>query len=423
MSFANYYLERKKFKVQISFHPNEKLNIIVVIPCFNEPDLILSLESLWKCIRPDSAVEVIVVINSSIDSPPEVHRQNLHTYKATRSWVGTHQDKDFKFYLIYQPDLPAKYAGAGLARKIGMDEAVDRFNKLNNDKGVIVSLDADTIVDSNFLTEIEKQFKKYPETNACSIYYEHPTEGNEFSPVIYKGIILYELFLRYFVYALRISHFPYAYHTIGSCFVVKALTYVKQGGMNKKKAGEDFYFLQKIIPLGNFFEINTTKVVPSPRPSNRVPFGTGPMIQKFINNNEKDISVYNFQAFLDLKEFLIRIDHLFKSDKQKYEGFIIHLPESIRYFLINNDFYNKLSEINQNCSTYQTFRKRFYYWFNAFKILKYLNFSHEDFYSKVSIIKSANELLRYKKFEKYISNDAGKLLEVYRKVIYPPPQQ
>src|SRR5213594_3575687 len=93
-------------------------------------------------------------------------------------------------------------------------------------------------------------------------------------PKVAEAIAAYELHLRYYVRALRYAGFPYAHHTIGSCMAVRADVYKKQGGMNKRQAGEDFYFLQKIIPLGHFTDLTETKVIPSSRPSDRVPFGT-----------------------------------------------------------------------------------------------------------------------------------------------------
>ena len=71
---------------------------------------------------------------------------------------------------------------------------------------------------------------------------------------------------------------PYSYHTIGSAFAVTAKAYARQGGMNRRKAGEDFYFINKLIKGENFGEITNTTVFPSPRTSNRVPFGTGKAI-------------------------------------------------------------------------------------------------------------------------------------------------
>ena len=312
-----------------------------------------------------------------------------------------------------------------------MDEAMHRFNYLNNENGIIVSFDADSTCEPDFFSEIENQFKKYPETNACSIYFEHPVEGSEFSPEIYKGIAQYELYLRYYIQGLRFSTFPYAYHTIGSCFAVKATIYAKQGGMNRKKAGEDFYFLQKIIPLGNFYEINSTKIIPSSRASDRVPFGTGAMIKKYIHNNPPDSAdktsdksekevyfTYNFQAFIDLKIFFTKIHKLYNIgiNKRNYEKFIADLPESIRQFLNKNNFYEVLIEVNNKTKTYKTFIKRFFHKFNAFKILKYMNFAHEKFYSKIPIVNAATNMLSLSELYSGLSYELNELLKIYRDI-------
>ena len=76
---------------------------------------------------------------------------------------------------------------------------------------------------------------------------------------------------------------------------------MRQGGMNKRQAGEDFYFLHKIIPLGHFGEINTTRVIPSPRPSDRVPFGTGRAVRDYLATHK--FETYPLEAFRDLKQF------------------------------------------------------------------------------------------------------------------------
>ena len=61
----------------------------------------------------------------------------------------------------------------------------------------------------------------------CTIYFEHPIEGDEYPPEVYDAIIQYELYLRYYLQALRYTGYPYATHTVGSCFAVKASVYAK----------------------------------------------------------------------------------------------------------------------------------------------------------------------------------------------------
>jgi len=81
--------------------------------------------------------------------------------------------------------------------------------------------------------------------------------------------------------------------------------------MNKRQAGEDFYFLQKIIPLGHFTDLTETKVIPSSRPSDRVPFGTGKAVRDFLRDRQS--WTYPLQSFLDLKQLFEQLPELFRA--------------------------------------------------------------------------------------------------------------
>ena len=80
--------------------------------------------------------------------------------------------------------------------------------------------------------------------------------------------------------------------------------YVAVRGMNRRRAGEDFYFLDKLAKIDKMGRINTTTLHPSPRPSRRVPFGTGKRIISFAEGKENDYSLYNPRSFMVLKEWL-----------------------------------------------------------------------------------------------------------------------
>src|SRR5690606_5551781 len=130
----------------------------------------------------------------------------------------------------------------GLARKIGMDEALRRLDRAGRLDGVIACFDADCTCDPNYLVEVERFFRENPKAPGCSIYFEHPLSGPA-EPGIYQAVARYELHLRYYIEALRHAGFPHAFHTIGSSMAARASAYLQQGGMNKRQAGEDFYFL------------------------------------------------------------------------------------------------------------------------------------------------------------------------------------
>src|SRR5688572_19895472 len=82
------YFERFGFwGRQIAESPVPGLSLVVVIPCFNEPDLIVSLESLRRSERPNVAHEVIVVVNSTTNVDVSVLEQNDRTLRETRAWI------------------------------------------------------------------------------------------------------------------------------------------------------------------------------------------------------------------------------------------------------------------------------------------------------------------------------------------------
>ncbi len=166
-----------------------------------------------------------------------------------------------------------------------------------------------------------------------NVYFEHPVSGTEFPENVYRGIIDYELHLRYINQFLRFAGFPFAYHTIGSCFGVRADIYAAQGGMNKRKAGEDFYFLHKIIPLGHFAELNTTRVIPSPRPSDRVPFGTGVAVGKYLSSNEAGTLTYAPECFLTLRLLLQQVKRLFRANTADIASMMKTLPKPLSDYL------------------------------------------------------------------------------------------
>jgi len=413
MCFADFYFERQKdFQVKIQSKLQQDLKFIAVIPCFNEFNLIETLNSIKNCEKIKSSIEVIIVINSAEDTQQEILDQNIKTFIEAKNWIAQHEDSSLRFFTLHEKDLPKKFAGAGLARKIGMDQAVARFNQLNKDNGVIVSIDADSKLKPNYFVELEKHFNKFPKTNAVTSYFEHPIEGNEFENDIYNAVVQYELYMRYYKLALDYTGFPYSYYTVGSCFAVNVNAYVKQGGMNKKQAGEDFYFLHKIFPLGNCSELNITCVYPSSRPSDRVPFGTGPMVKSIAESKNKEFLTYNFDAFIELKTFLSGIERLFRIED--LDQLLNELPKCISEFLVENEISNIIEEINSNSTNIKTFTKRFYNWFDAFRVLKFLNFAHENYYEKLELMNESETLIQLISDKLVNEKNYKNYLEIFR---------
>ena len=415
MGFADFYFDRqKRFKVKINETLIKQVQFIIVIPCYNEDKILHTLNTIWNCERPDSAVEIIVVINDSEADDERIKIQNRKTYYQVQHWIKSHSDAALRFFIFYEQNIASKLAGAGYARKLGMDEALYRFNQISQEKGIILSLDADAEVKPDYLVEVEKHFEKEPRTNVATIYFEHPLDGDTYTPEIYDAIAIYELYLRYYKRAFQWIHFPYAYYTVGSCFAVSAKAYAKQGGMNSKQAGEDFYFLHKIFPLGHSSEINTTCVYPSPRISKRVPFGTGPMVEQIIESGKSDLLTYDLRCFIDLKAFLQIIDQLYCISSEQLKELISRLPLPVKDFLTYRDVFSAVEEINRNCSELRTFKKRFFNWFNAFKVLKYLNATTEDYYPKTELLPEVEKLAKNLKLPIPKQKNHKSWLELFR---------
>jgi hypothetical protein len=411
MGFASDWLEKRAvFPEFITEAPHANTGIIVVVPAYNEPGIAVMLDSLLLCDKPACEVEVIIVVNAPSDAGSESLSNNEDCLKNIVSWKKHNPHCFFRLYSlnIVKPDF--RDWGVGLARKTGMDEAVRRFNRIGSPEGVIVNLDADCLVAKNYLVSINNELLINSQRSACSIYFEHQ-KGND--DRLNEYITWYELHLRYFLQAIKFAGFPFAFHTVGSSIAVKSISYVKAGGMNRRQAGEDFYFIQKLVPAGGYFAHNTTVVYPSARASSRVPFGTGATISRLTAEKSAELLSYNVQAFTDLHCLFRSVESFFLSDDQDIESGYYKLPVSIKSFIDVTEWNEKVTELKGNTSNLQSFIKRFFGWFNMFKIVKFLNLVHQNTFNKVSISKSAGELLILLGYN-YHSNDPAELLSFYR---------
>lgn len=415
MGFASDYLSRRTlFPEIINEVPDPETGLIAVIPAYNEPEIRTLLGSLAECAVPDCGIEIILVVNSPDNATPDSLQVNINTISEIETWKKAHPACFFRIYTIDASSLGIDGWNVGLARKTGMDEAVRRFERINNKEGAILSLDADCTVEKNYFSSLCNELYKRKERSGCSIYFEHPLSGEEFTESHYSAITLYELHLRYYFQGLTYSGFPYVHHTVGSSVAVKVLPYIKAGGMNRRMAGEDFYFIQKLVLGGGYFNFSGTTVYPSPRSSIRVPFGTGMAINKLIQNPCDDLMTYNVNAFEDLHTLfsLVRSDKMRLSDDQG--NLYNSLPDSVRLFICKEEWIRKISEIKGNTSGGKSFFKRFFAWFNMFMIVKYMNTIHRGYYEKRPVSKSASELLEMAG-DDYSLKDPSSLLDHYRR--------
>ncbi|RMF43069.1 MAG: hypothetical protein D6751_10925 [Deltaproteobacteria bacterium] len=270
----------------------------VVIPALNEAEqLPATLTSLAANPAPCLARWlVLVVVNRPGECPGdwvEGNRRTLDWLRRNRNllphlgWIDASRDG---------LALPGRFAGAGLARKIGFDLALDY---LAGKDSLLVSLDADTLVQPDYLPAIESHFAEDVPDGATLPFRHQPAQNHDCQ----QAIDHYELYLRHQLLGLKLAGSPYAYASIGSAFACRVRGYLAAGGLNRRKAGEDFYFLQQLAKTGGVRQLQGTCVHPSPRVSDRVPFGTGEKIERILRG-ERPLLFATVNAFDQLKQLL-----------------------------------------------------------------------------------------------------------------------
>ena len=387
MNFAESYYERYSVAPKIfDDNPRSDTGIIVVIPCYDDEFIFTTLQSLDSAQMPSCSVEVIVVVNSAEDTNIAIVEKNRSIYVSLCEKKSYYHNFRLLPYII--EGVPHKIAGVGNARTVGMDEAVWRFASIETPRGVIVSLDADCLVSEDYFAEIYSRFycsKDKP--NACTLQYKHNFDENLYSEQEIIACRKYEMYLRYFRLAQKVAGIPVCMHTIGSCLAVTAESYAKMGGMSRRQAGEDFYFLQKLAQQSPVATICKPIVFPSPSVSERVPFGTGRSVKKIIDTGS--CKVYNFSLFLLLKKFYSSFAGLFDDDS-------CEIPNEVIEFVGEQKFQILVEECRNNTSDRRSFVKRMFAKFDVFFMIRFLNsFGESSKYPVVEVEDAVIQLLKY----------------------------
>lgn len=354
--------------------------VIVVIPCFDEKwldvrEVLISL--LESASQIQQSVEVILVINHHINTTAEIKDKHASLAVEVQRFISKLDDAKLNIRLIEIEFESLKKAGVGYARKVGMDEAVRRYLSIGKLDGIIANVDADSPVSRNYFSALINAFEQL-HAQALSIAFEHSiVEGS--SEMQHKAIIQYELHLRYFINMQRRLKLPYAFQTFGSAFAVRVDEYIKEGGMVKRQAGEDFYFLHKYTRKHRLSELNDCAVFPSSRPSSRVPFGTGKAVQDMMDQGVLN-KTYHPACFDTLNSTEDLILDYFAHDTLNMDGLNPHFY----HYFISNQGLEVLRQFRKQSKNVVDFLTRFYSWFDAFKLMKYLH-AIEDVYPKVQV--------------------------------------
>lgn len=190
-----------------------------------------------------------------------------------------------------------KRKGVGWARK----ELFESILKEHDDHELVVSLDADTDFDEDYLEAVLQTMNRHPKHCAFSVPYFHPLSSNDAAN---RPMLRYECYMRhYLIHLLRMRN-PYAFTALGSAIVFPMWAYKRVGGITPLQGGEDFYLLQKFAKTGrlsnNFcppYAERLMTVRPQGRVSDRVPFGTGPAIAKGVSGMQESYPFFSSAGF------------------------------------------------------------------------------------------------------------------------------
>lgn len=374
---------------------NKLYNNVIVVPALDELtniDKILNSLSL-NSIKYINETIIIIVVNNTISEENNIIEENRKLLDYLRKRAKSNSNLNIGIIDASATDkaLPVKNGGVGLARKIGMDLSLKYFDYNNDRKKILLSLDADCLVTNNFLEEIIEKFNN-EDLNAAVVNYEHILPEDELRK---SAIINYEIFLRYYVLGLTYANSHFAFHSIGSTIACDVVSYVNVGGMNNKKAGEDFYFLEKLAKSFTISKINKATVFPSARISNRVPFGTGPRIKRFLENSQNEYLLYSPKNFEILKNWL----DVFSGKKYSRnatellkEAKIIN-PE-LHQFLIEQNFEANWNKIIDNSKTEVQLTRQKNNWMDGFKTLKLIHYLRDKYAPNENMFDAIDKLFR-----------------------------
>ena len=372
---------------------------IIVVPAIAEssnlPKLIKSLEKNDKLELHNTLL--LIVVNNSVSSSEEVKKENQKTLSYLRK-IKSKVNISFIDATSAGKEMDDKNGGVGLARKIGMDLALSKFDYLSINKNIILCTDADCIVDSDYVSEISQEFNRN-NLEAAVVNFAHDISGRNDET---KAIICYEIFLRYYVLGLSYAKSEYAFHTIGSTMLCTPDAYVKVEGMNKRKAAEDFYFLEKLAKIFPIGEIKSTSIHPSKRGSWRVPFGTGKSVDRYLSNSRDEYLLYNPKSFVILKTWLEVLNDTLISDQSALMKISKNIHPALSDFLTQQDFENFINKVLLKNNNPIEIEKQKHFWFDAFRTLKLIHYLRDATYPNINMFSAIDELLRMMKIENSI---------------------
>lgn len=392
------HAEPQALSISAAIKHDDQFKHVLVIPAYDES--IDFLERINKSALSQDALLVILIINQP-DSVNTCHanQQLWHDshkmgemISAGESYHFSHWPKTQSCLLAVncfssEKRLPLKQ-GVGLARKIGCDIAIALMESQDICSQWIHTSDADTQLPDDYFTRSPKD-SRY----SAGIYpFEHHSTLEHRSKEIVEATLLYQASLHYYVDGLTYAKSAYAYHSLGSCIAVNAVYYAQARGVPKRAGGEDFYLLNKLKKLADIKQLEGKPLLISARKSSRAPFGTGPAVNKIIEDQLcfQTYRYYNPKIFADLRAVICHFNSLFlaKADTTKW---LKQLPEVSQNALKKLGVQSLLTHLETQIKNEQQCLKHTCDWFDAFKTLKFIHYL-DSYYERATLDNAIDQL-------------------------------
>lgn len=372
----------------------------VVIPALAEYDRLFdTLRDLAKCgPAPLARTLVLCVINNRA---PGIARDtdiadNQRTLRALPDFAAAHPELRLAWIDAASPGRElGPREGVGLARKIGLDAALERLHAAGRPAAPLICLDADTRVDANYL-EVLYAFFEGPARWGAAMAYAHPDDG---APETARPILSYELYLRYQELAWGYAGSPYAYPAIGSAMACTARAYAASGGMNRRQAGEDFYFLQQLAKTGEIGRIWETTVRPSGRPSHRVPFGTGRKVGAFAADPDDAYRTYHPETFQVLRAWLESAPGALAEPGAVLMERAARISPELAHFLAAQGLEAAWDNILRQGGGAGQRLRQFHQWFDAFRTLKLVHHLRDHGFPRQDLFEAIGRIAHWRRIQ------------------------
>lgn len=338
----------------------------IAIPAMAEADFLPSAMAALLQQQSDYTYHIYICVNqpeSYWESKPDICQNNQASIAYLQSLKADIQivDKSSR-----GQGWVGKHSGVGWARKT----LFDHIMRIATPSDIILSLDADTLVDKHYCQAVGDYFTQHPKTQALALPYYHPLleEPNTASTdneTINRAILRYEIYMRLYHLNMQAIASPFAFTAIGSAMAFRVDFLQKIGGIKPLPSGEDFYLLQKCCKIGQVGHDCATVVMPATRFSERVNFGTGPALIKACQGDVKSYPFYPPSFFEKIAQAYQFIPDIFENKPTATNEFLDFLEAQFK----DKQLWQPLRE---NLKDLPHFRQGFHEKADGLRILQFL---------------------------------------------------